>query len=87
VSKVFVNGGAILNIMPLVTLKKLRKSVKDLISTKIKMTNFTGETTTALGVLMADIIIGPKTMSSTFFMVGAKPSYSLLLGRDWIHSS
>ena len=34
-----------------------------------------------------DITMGSKTLNSTFFMVDTKPSYSILLGRDWIHSS
>jgi len=71
VSKVFVNRGAVLNIMPLVTLKKLGKSTKDLISTKIKMTNFTGVVIGAIGVLVAEIIVGLKMMSSVFFVVDA----------------
>ena len=56
-----------LNVMPIVTLKKLGKSKSDLISTNIKITNFIGDVMTAIGVLVIDIIMGPKTFNSTFF--------------------
>ena len=51
VSHVFVNDGVMLNVMPIATLKKLGKNMTNLISTNIKMTNFTGETTEAISVL------------------------------------
>lgn len=84
ISRVFVDGGAVLNVMPVSTLRKLGKTKEDLVSTNMKMTNFTGETK---GVLVADVTVGSKTVSSSFFMVDAKTTYSILLGRDWIHSS
>ncbi|KHN34546.1 hypothetical protein glysoja_045108, partial [Glycine soja] len=86
-SKVFVDGGAILDIMSLTTLKKLGKRQRELITTNMKMTNFTRGATPALGVLVVDIMVGPKTMYSTFFIVDANPTYYVLLERDWIHFS
>lgn len=61
-SRVFINGDAILNIMPLTTLKKLSKRKDDLIPTNMKMTNFSRGFTPTLGVLVAKITNGPKTM-------------------------
>ena len=31
--------------------------------------------------------IGSKTLPTTFFVINGKGSYSLLLGRDWIHAN
>jgi len=84
---VFVDGGAFFNIIPLTTLKKLGKRQEELIPTYMKMTNFSGEATRALRIFITKITIGPKTMHFAFFIVDVKPSYSMLLGRDWIHSS
>lgn len=50
------------------------------------MTNFTRRATEALGVLVAKITVGPKSMYSTFFIVDTKLAYLVLLGRDWIYS-
>lgn len=76
-----------LNVMPVATMKKLGRKKEELVPTNMKMTNFTGEATATLGVLVADVTVGTKTQSSVFFVVEAKPTYAMLLGRDWIHSS
>ena len=33
------------------------------------------------------LTIGSKTLLTTFFVIDGKDSYSLLLGRDWIHAN
>jgi hypothetical protein len=33
------------------------------------------------------LTIGSKTLLTTFFVIDGKGSYSLLLGRDWIHAN
>ena len=86
-SQVFIDKGVVLNVMPIITLKKLGKSMSNLISTNMKMTNFTGDVMVIIEVLVANITVGLKTFNSAFFMVDAKPTYSVLLGRDWMHSS
>ena len=66
---------------------KLGKTLEELIPTDMKMSNFRGEASTALGVLIAEVTIGPKSVKSAFFVVDGKPSYSVILGRDWIHTA
>jgi len=44
----------------------------------MKMTNFTRGATPTLGVLVAKITVGPKTMYHAFFIEDAKPAYSVL---------
>lgn len=73
--------------MPITTMKKLGRKKEELVPTNMKMTNFTGEATMALGVLVADVMVGTKTLSSDFFVIKAKPIYTMLLGRNWIHLS
>ena len=41
----------------------------------------------ALGALCVDLTIGSKTLPTTFFVINAKGTYSLLLGRNWIHAN
>ena len=71
-SQVFTDRGAILNVMPLITLKKLGKGKLDLIFTNMKMINFTGNVTATIGILGVDIIIRPKTLSSAFYFFCSK---------------
>ena len=53
----------------------------------MKMTNFIGESTNALGFYIVELTVSTKTSATVFFVMDAKLGYSLLLGRDWIHSN
>ncbi|XP_051140068.1 uncharacterized protein LOC127257654 [Andrographis paniculata] len=87
ITKVFVDNGAVFNVMPLKTLKKLGKGIHDLSPVEFEMTSFTGQPTKPEGMMVATIEVGPKKISTVFFIVDADTTYSLLLGRDWIHAS
>ena len=39
------------------------------------------------GAMNVELTIGSKTLLTTFFVIDRKGSYSLLLGRDWIHAN
>ena len=49
--------------------------------------DFEGVVSPALGALCVDLTIGSKTLPTTFFVINGKGYYSLLLGRDWIHTN
>jgi hypothetical protein len=34
-----------------------------------------------------DLIVGSKTVPTSFFIVSSKSTYTVLLGRDWIHAN
>jgi len=87
VRKMLVDGGASVNIMPHVMLRKLGKSQDDLTKTDMMLKDFEGVVSPALGALCVDLTIGSKTLPTTFFVINGKGSYSLLLGRDWIHAN
>ena len=81
ISRVLIDGGAIMNIIPIGILRKLGKTQNDLKEKNMKMTNFTGESTEALCFYIAELIIGSKIFNTVFFVVDAKLGYSLLLGK------
>ena len=87
VTKMLVDGGADLNIMPYVMLRKLGKNQDDLTKTDMMLKDFEGVVSPSLGALCVDLTIGSKTLPTTFFVINGKGSYSLLLGRDWIHTN
>ena len=87
VTKMLVDGGAAVNIMPDVMLRKLGKSQDDLTKTDMMLKDFEGVVSPALGALYVDLTIGGKTLPTTFFVINGKGSYSLLLGQDWIHAN
>jgi hypothetical protein len=58
VSRMLVNTGAAVNIMPYLVLRKLGHSVGDLIKTNIMLSDFNGQTSEAQGVLSVDLMVG-----------------------------
>ena len=46
-----------------------------------------GNTSKTRGAINIELIIGSKTLLTTFFVIDGKGSYNLLLGCDWIHAN
>jgi hypothetical protein len=82
-----VDTGAVVNIMPCSVLRRLGRSTGDLIKTNVMLSNFNGQTSEAQGVLNVDLTVGTKTVPTSFFIVNSKSTYTVLLGRDWIHAN
>ncbi|RLN33292.1 retrotransposon protein, putative, unclassified [Panicum miliaceum] len=87
VSRLLVDGGAAVNIMPYAMFRKLGKSDEDLTKTDMMLKDFEGNVSPAHGALCVDLTIGSKTLPTTFFVINGKGSYNMLLGRDWIHAN
>ena len=86
-SKMLVDGGAFVNLMPYTCFHKLRKGPGDLIETDMMLKDFGGNASKTLGGMNVELTIGSKTLLTTFFVIDGKGSYSLLFGRDWIHAN
>lgn len=87
VNRVMIDNGAAVNILPFASLRKLSKSVDDLIHTDVTASGFAGDVNRARGVLPVELTVGSKTSVSAFFVIDASTTYNALLGRDWIHSN
>ena len=86
-NKMLVDGGASVNLMPYTTFRKLSKGLGDLIKTDLMLKDFGGNASKTRGAMNVELTIGSKTLLTTFFVIDGKGSYSLLLGRDWIHAN
>jgi hypothetical protein len=86
-TKMFVDGGAAVNVMPYTTFRKLGMGPGDLTPTSIILNDFAGNPSDTKGCVDVDLMIGSKTLLTTFFVIKGKGAYSLLLGRDWIHAN
>ena len=86
-NKMLVDGGASINLMPYTTFRKLGKGPGDLIETDMMLKDFGGNASKIRGTINVELTIGSKTLLTTFFVIDGKGSYSLLLGRDWIHAN
>ncbi|CAL8135844.1 unnamed protein product [Prunus armeniaca] len=87
VSKVFVDCGATVNILPYSLMKKLDKSKEDLIPSDVVMSSFVGDKSKTIGVLPLKITVADQTRVAAFYVVESSIDYNILLGRDWIHQS
>jgi hypothetical protein len=87
VNKMLVDTGAVVNIMPYSVLRRLGHSTEDLIKANVTLSDFNGQASEAQGVLNVDLIVGSKTVPTSFFIVSSKSTYTVLLGRDWIHAN
>nr|CBG76432.1 OO_Ba0013J05-OO_Ba0033A15.19 [Oryza officinalis] len=86
-TKMLVDGGASVNLMPYTTFRKFGKVPEDLIKTSMVLKDFGDNTSEGKGVLNVELTVGNKTIPTTFFVFDGKGSYSLLWGRDWIHAN
>jgi hypothetical protein len=86
-TKMFVDGGAAINVMPYTTFRKLGMGLGDLMPTSIVLNDFAGNPSDTKGYIHVDLMIGSKTLLTTFFFIEGKGAYSLLLGRDWVHAN
>lgn len=84
-TKMLVDGGAAINLMPYTTYWKLGKGPEDLIKTDMMLRDFGGNASQAKGALNVKLTIRSKTLPATFFIIDGKGSY--VLGRDWIHAN
>ncbi|XP_058211507.1 uncharacterized protein LOC131323676 [Rhododendron vialii] len=86
ITRLLVDNGSAANLMPRSTMIKLGKTDQDLVSSTATLTDFTGQETSCQGILIMNLTIGSKTLTTPFFVVNSRSSFNILLGRDWIHA-
>jgi hypothetical protein len=83
-----VDNGAIVNVMTYALYKKLGGTDKELVKTNMTITGVGGGAPIpARGIANMELTIRSKTLATTFFITDVQGSYSLILGRDWIHAN
>ena len=86
-TKMLIDGGAAINLMSYSTFRKLGKRKEDLCPTDMRLIDFSGNILVTKGAIYVELTVGSKSLPTTFFVVDSKGTYSLLLGRDWIHAN
>jgi len=86
-TKIHVDGGAAINIMPYAVYQKLGKGDQDLTTTDMMLEDFEWNVYPVKGAICVELTIGSNTLLTTFFVISGKGAYNLLLGRDWIHAN
>ncbi|XP_058752437.1 uncharacterized protein LOC131625607 [Vicia villosa] len=78
-SRVLVDNGSSLNVLPKSSLMRLDYSGVEIRPSEL--------TVRAFGEVDLPIMIGPQLFTITFFVMDIHPYYSCLLGRPWIHAA
>jgi len=84
ISKILIDGGSAINIMPYAVYQKLGKGDHDLTKTDMMLKEFEGNVSPIKGAICVELTIDSKTLPTTFFVISGKGAHNLLLGRDWI---
>nr|ABA97439.1 retrotransposon protein, putative, unclassified [Oryza sativa Japonica Group] len=79
VSRMLVDGGAAVNLMPYSLFKKLGREDDELKKTNMILNGFNGEPTEAKGIFSAEFTVGNKTLPTAFFIVDVKEANLELL--------
>ena len=84
-TRMLVDGGAVVNLMPYSVFRKLGLPDDELIKTNMVLNGFEGkERTEAKGVIYVEFIVGSKTLATAFFVSEVQGNYNVILGRDWV---
>jgi len=87
ITRMMVDTGAAVNIMPYSLCRKIGRSDEDLIKTNLMLNDYKGDPSQARGVLNVELTIGSKMVNTSFFVIDSQGPYLALLGRDWIHAN
>ena len=88
ISRMLVDGGAIVNLMSYSLYKKLGGTDEELIKTNMTVSGVGGgDPIGAKGVASMELTVGSKTLATTFFISEVQGNFSLMLGCDWIHAN
>jgi hypothetical protein len=83
ITKMLVDGGATINLMPYSLYRKLEKQDDELVKTNMTLTGvWTDSSIKAKGVTSVELTIGTKTLAVAFFVTDVEGYYSLILNRD-----
>ncbi|XP_058745905.1 uncharacterized protein LOC131618759 [Vicia villosa] len=86
-SRVLMDTGSSLNVLPKSSLMRLNYSGVEISPSELTVRAFDGSKRSVFGEVDLTIMIGPQLFTITFFVMDIHPSYSCLLGRPWIHAA
>ena len=83
ISRMLVDGGAIVNLMPYSLYKKFGGTDEELIKTNMTVSGVGGgDPIGAKGVASMKLTVGSKMLATAFFVSEVQGNLSLILGRD-----
>jgi hypothetical protein len=82
-----IDGGAVINLMSYSIFKKLGREHDKHVRLTLRLTLWGGNQMEAHGVISMELTVGSKSLATTFFVIKVQGNYSVILGRNWIHTN
>ncbi|XP_050919835.1 uncharacterized protein LOC127137414 [Lathyrus oleraceus] len=86
-SRVLVDTGSSINVLPKYTLSQLQFRGPEMRTSALIVRAFDGSRRQVIGEVDLPICVGPHQFDITFQVMDINPTYSCLLGQPWIHSA
>ncbi|XP_058764275.1 uncharacterized protein LOC131637689 [Vicia villosa] len=84
-SRVLVDTGSSLNMLPKSALMRIDYAGVELRPSELVVRAFDGSRRSVFGEVDLPIQVGPQIFTTTFYVMDIQPAYCCLLGRPWIH--
>jgi hypothetical protein len=82
-----IDGGTTVNLMPYSIFKKIGRKDDELMKTNLMLNGVGGDPMEAWGVVSMELTVGSKSLVTAFYVIKVQGTYSVILGRDWIHAN
>jgi hypothetical protein len=83
--KVLIDNGSALNVLPRHVLDKMPVDASHMKPNTMTARAYDGSPRPTIGSIDVELIIGPQPLQVTLQVMDIHPSYSIFLGRPWIH--
>ncbi|KAL0387959.1 UNVERIFIED_CONTAM: hypothetical protein Sradi_2677700 [Sesamum radiatum] len=87
VNRILIDGRSAVNILPLRILKELEIPIDELSNSRLMIQGFNQGGQRAVGIIRMQLTMEDMVSSALFHVIDAKTSYSMLLGRPWLHEN
>ncbi|RDY11087.1 hypothetical protein CR513_04289, partial [Mucuna pruriens] len=87
ITRVLIDNGSSLNVLPKSTLDKLSSMHSQLKASTVVVRAFDGSRRDVIGEVTLPIYIDPTLFNIAFQVMDIRPAYNCLLGRPWIHEA
>ena len=87
ITRVKIENGAAVNILPMFMFKALGKPENYFIPSDVSVCGLAGNTAQTKGILPVEYKVGSLNQCTAFFVIERTSSWNALLGRDWLHSN
>ncbi|RVW52984.1 hypothetical protein CK203_072696 [Vitis vinifera] len=87
ITRILIDGGSVVNIMPKATMKRLGIATKELTWSCLMIQGFNQGGQRAIGMICLELVTGELSSNTLFHVIDANTSYNVLLGRPWLHEN